>query len=427
MALPEHSRKAKVAFNDLPVELVGAIVHEVAPIRDLLRLRAVNHTFSAYATPRAFHTFHVVNTEKSARGHRLLAKSPLAPLVKKLVVHCEAGPGENKLLNTVEEDEESKAIRIAFAYNFVRLSLFPSLRDLELNFFSGMVWQTVQSAEDGTITLSHPSKYFMLQSSIMQALLGSSPRRIPRLRSLALNNIIPFPAPEYEGEALQTLMSGLEHFTMTAHALRFKGRRGEDMWSWFWSEMVPERFLAPAQRTLRSLTLFSDQPIGQFPTVDLSWLRFPQLASLRLAGFTFNEHTLAEDFVVAHGATLRSLTLDTCPMHVDCKEPPRPWAVVYQRFAERLTALVEFSTLRRTGWGLHEKDTRLELQSPYERSITGYGYERGKDVKLPLSVVQADRIALRNFLRTVNRRREARSMPPLALPALSVVPLMSRS
>lgn len=90
-----------VSFNDLPVELVGVIVNEVTSIGDLLRLRVVNHTLSAYATPRAFQTYHVVNTEASVFGQRLLMNSPwLAPLVQRLVVHCEAGPGENKMVNT---------------------------------------------------------------------------------------------------------------------------------------------------------------------------------------------------------------------------------------------------------------------------------------------------------------------------------------
>lgn len=89
------------SFNDLPVELVGAVVDEVTSIGDLLRLRAVNHTFSVYATPKAFQTFHVVNTEASVTGQRLLMSSPcLAPLVQRLVVHCEAGLGENRLVNT---------------------------------------------------------------------------------------------------------------------------------------------------------------------------------------------------------------------------------------------------------------------------------------------------------------------------------------
>ena len=318
---------------------------------------------------------------------------------------------------------------MAFKYNMCRLHMFPSLSELELNFFSGMVWQTVQSADDGTITLSHPSKYFMLQSAITQALFGPTCQRLPHLRALTLNNLIPFPAPEFQSDALEQIMSGLSHFSLTAHALRFKGRRGEDMWSWFWSEMVPERFLEPAQRTLTSLTLFSDQPIGQFPTVDLSWLRFSRLTTLTLNGFTFNEQGLAEDFVVAHGRTLRSLTLDTCPMHIGGKDgtPLRTWAQVYQRFADRLPNLLEFKTLRRTGWGLHEQEARLELQSPYERSITGYGYERGKDVKLPAAVVQADRIALRNFLRTINGRRQLQQLPPLVLPDLAVVPRTSRA
>jgi hypothetical protein len=309
-----------------------------------------------------------------------------------------------------------------------RLHMFPFLSKLELNFFSGMVWQTVQSAEDGTITLSHPSKYFMLQSAITQALFGPSCQQL-RLRSLVLHNLIPFPAPEYQNETLENIMSGLTHFTLTAHALRFRGRRGEDMWSWFWSEMVPERFLEPAQHTLTSLTLFSDQPIGQFPTVDLSWLRLPQLTALTLSGFTFNEQCLSEDFVVYHGRTLRSLMLDTCAIFLGGEDgnPLHPWALVYQRFADKLTELLEFRSVRRTGWGMHEPDMRLELQSPYERSITGYGYERGKDVKLSVDVLQTDRIALRNFLRIINGRRQLRLLPPLTLPELMISSRSSRS
>ena len=325
----------------------------------------------------------------------------------------------------MEEDEEAKAIRMAFAYNMSRLHLLPSLCELDLNFFSGMVWQTVESAQDGTITMSHPSKYFMLQSFIMQAFLKpQTGRPPPLLRSLTLNNLIPFPAPEYQSEVFESIMSNLHSFSMSAHALRFKGRRGEDMWSWFWSEMVPERFLEPAQKNLTSLTLVSDQPIGQFPTVDLSWLRFSHLTDLTLSGFTFNEQCFTEDFIVHHSHTLQSLTLDTCSMHLGGNNttPVRSWALVYERFAGRLTALLDFKALCRTGWGLHEQDARLELQSPYERSITGYGYERGKDIKLAADVVQADRVGLRNFLRAVNARREKRYLLPLALPELLVVP-----
>lgn len=88
------------AFADLPVELVGAIVAEVTSIGDLLRLRAVSHTFSKFATPRAFCTLHVVNTPSSVAGcAHLLQNVHLSRLVKRLVVHCEAGPGENRLVN----------------------------------------------------------------------------------------------------------------------------------------------------------------------------------------------------------------------------------------------------------------------------------------------------------------------------------------
>lgn len=89
-----------LALSDLPIELIGAIVSQVTSIGDLLSLRAVNHTFATFATPRAFSTFHAVNTPTSVHGFAsLLACPELLPLVKMLIVHCEAGLGENKLVN----------------------------------------------------------------------------------------------------------------------------------------------------------------------------------------------------------------------------------------------------------------------------------------------------------------------------------------
>lgn len=97
---PQTTSTVGAAFHDLPVELVAAVVAEVVSIGDLLRLREVNHTFSNFATPRAFTTFHVVNTSASVAGcANLLQCDHLSRLVRRLVVHCEAGPGENRLVN----------------------------------------------------------------------------------------------------------------------------------------------------------------------------------------------------------------------------------------------------------------------------------------------------------------------------------------
>ncbi|KAI0338726.1 hypothetical protein BDW22DRAFT_670595 [Trametopsis cervina] len=415
-----------VALNDLPIELVGAVVAQVASIGDLLSLRAVNHTFSAYATPRAFATYHVVNTNKSVIGHAsLLEHVGLARLVRTLVVHCEASPGENRLVNRVEENAESHEIRLAMGVNLARLALLPHLQELELDFFSGMVWQNFKSAGGGgmTMTVASPSKYFMLQTAIIQAITDGGPDSLPpSLTSFTIANLIPFPAPEYQNPSFELLMSRLSRFSLSAHALRFSGRHGEDMFSWFWSEMIPERFLEPAQPKLTTLSLFSDQPVGQFPAVDLSWLRFPHLTTLSLNGFMFNEQRLVEDFIVRHGRTLEHITLDTCPIHIGGVEgmPPRTWASILQRFTDKLPALLDLQMVRRTGWGLHEVDPRIAQLCSYERCLTGYGYERGRDNKLPLSVLQADRVALRNLLRAVNIRRQQKWLAPLDLPDLAV-------
>ncbi|KAI0703408.1 hypothetical protein BC835DRAFT_1021874 [Cytidiella melzeri] len=359
-------------FTDLPVELVGAVVDEVTSIGDLLRLRNVSHTFTTYATPKAFSTYHVVNTRSSIQGHEnMLQHADLARLVRRLVVHCEAGPGENRLVNRVEEDAESREIRLALIANMSRLFAFPHLEELELDFFSGMVWQNFKSSEtDGmAMSVSSPSKYFMLQTAIIAAITDAGPGAVPpALHTLSIANLIPFPAPEYQSPTFEALMSRISNLSLSIHALRFSGRHGEDMFAWFWTEMIPERFLEPAHSTLTTLSLFTDQPVGQFPPIDLSWLRFPHLTTLSLNGFMLNEQRLVEDFVVRHGRTLEHLVLDTCSIHIGGVEdtPPRTWANVLQRFVEKLTVLLEFRTFAPTSDVLQGTVTK-------EARTTSYG------------------------------------------------------
>ena len=309
--------------------------------------------------------------------------------------------------------------------NLGKLSAFPFLEELELQFFSGMVWQNFKSssADDMTMSVTGPSKYFILQTSIIKAITDAGPEALPpALHTLTIANLIPYPAPEFQSATFEALMSRISHFSLSVHALRFSGRHGEDMFAWFWTEMIPERFLEPAQSHLKSLSLFTDQPVGQFPPIDLSWLRFPLLTNLTLTGFMFNEQRLVEDFIIRHGRTLQHLTLDTCPIHIGGAQgtPPRTWASILQRFTEKLSMLLDFKTVRRTAWGLHEVDPRIDLLCSYERCLTGYGYERGKNNKLPLSVLQADRVALRNLLRAINNRRQPKGLTALDLPELTV-------
>lgn len=329
------------------------------------------------------------------------------------------------MIRLVEEDSEARDIRFALAANMSNMSQLVSLEEVELDFFSGMVWQNFKGSEadDMMLSVTSPSKYFMLQTSVIKAISDIEPIScLPHLRSLHIANLIPFPAPEYQNAGFESLMGSVTDFSLSVHALRFSGRHGDDMYAWFWSEMIPERFLDPAQQQLIKLSLFSDQPVGQFPPVDLAWLRFPHLTDLSLNGFMFNEERLVEDFIVRHGNTLQYLTLDTCAIHIGGTEgpPTRTWAVVLQRFTDKLKTLLDFKIMRRTGWGLHEADPRIDLLCSYDRCITGYGYDRGKDNKIPLSVLQADRVALRNLLRAVNGRREAKQLVPLELPALTI-------
>ncbi|KAI0040712.1 hypothetical protein FA95DRAFT_827335 [Auriscalpium vulgare] len=78
-------------FASLPVEILLMIVNEATSTHDSRNLRAINKSFCAFATPRAFCTVGATNRRDSALGLASLLNSDLAGYVKEVVYRDEHG------------------------------------------------------------------------------------------------------------------------------------------------------------------------------------------------------------------------------------------------------------------------------------------------------------------------------------------------
>lgn len=232
----------------------------------------------------------------------------------------------------------------------------------------------------------------------------------PRIRTLELHNILPYPDPSIWEEGFKKTMECLESLTVSVH--RSRSLDDSEFWETFWVGYLPDYFLAPTQPLLTSLTLVSDQPVGaELPGIDLSALHFPRLQHLKLGGFCSDLNDSLETFIVNHGATLASLVLDSCPLWTGNdfrnKMPKRHWSQIFARFEEHLTNLTHLRVMCKffRQWGLNtEASPRSEMELTYETSTSGYGYDRGEEVAT--NVEQNDRKALEKFYATVDERRK---------------------
>jgi hypothetical protein len=85
-----------------PPKLLGAVVAEVHSQSDLLQLRATNTTLNALATPLAFRSIQLANTDKSLERFKRLAKYPkFAELIHKVVYQYEeADPSKWEIVSS---------------------------------------------------------------------------------------------------------------------------------------------------------------------------------------------------------------------------------------------------------------------------------------------------------------------------------------
>jgi hypothetical protein len=156
--------------------------------------------------------------------------------------------------------------------------------------------------------------------------------------------------------------------------------------------------------TITDLTLASEEEQCNLVPLDTSTLQFPNLSSLTLRKISFrpmeglpgvpqtvaNRYIDEMVFILRHAATLRTLVL------VDCMTLTDNWSVIWKRFANELTQLVNLSVQYTTGT---------------ETNYSVYGMDHGdliSDVEFmeeEPETVEQDREAFERFVQIVDERR----------------------
>ncbi|ETW80569.1 hypothetical protein HETIRDRAFT_418567 [Heterobasidion irregulare TC 32-1] len=347
-------------MDSLPYELLEIIVDELSLFHrsDLLRIRAVNKTFCALATPRVFACLHTTGTAKDAIAiWRVVRRTPLAECVKSfffLAINVDTVrvlTGSMCFLEDWSQLYRLKYLAIAF-YCLHRLT---ALESLKLAFYGC-------NAHDGPDTQSQ------VQRTILSTILRQPP--LPRLKKLHIVNMAPFHDPMFDLPSFRNLFISLESLCIMTHHGRSPQRRFRDSFVKFWQHAIQRQVfntLASHPQSLTQLILHSDIDVGIVTTIDFSQLYFPALRRVSLNGFLFNEETHVEEFIVGQRHTLRKLSVSNCniAIHDPIHGPPRFWSQIYTRFADALEGLAN---------GIHDTIFRnryaeLNLQSGYSYDV----------------------------------------------------------
>ncbi|KAH9832333.1 uncharacterized protein C8Q71DRAFT_272612 [Rhodofomes roseus] len=402
-------------INRCPAEVLIAFI-EASEHDDRRTLRGVNKVWRTLATPLAFDSLMLEHTKEGVARMIKLFRARLAKWAKRLEYRAgDQAPlafGDTALIPPNQQDPVTKAVT-AILSDLTRL--FPLLESFHVRLFAGRHFEALHVPMTREEIIAGVSKYIMQQFNVFDALTeaGNSPPL--RLKTLSLRNLLPCPEPAMMEEGFKTLMESVENLTLTVH--RARTLDSQEYWEAFWQEYLPDYILAPAQSSLTSLSMTSDQPVGtEWPGVNFPSLHFPSLCSLKLGGFCFDIDSNLEDFILRHQTTLTSLVLDSCPMHTGAtfrnKIPQRKWSQVFDRLEVGLTELTYVRVMCKYLWGLDvEASPRTEMALTYETSTSGYGYNRGEPVNS--AVEREDRRALEKFYVTVDERRREEGLGPL--------------
>lgn len=269
----------------------------------------------------------------------------------------------------------------------------PSLESLVITFTPG---------EDGWLrpfTSQQKSwRYRLLQFDVSEG-LACNPNPLPALQSLHINAWFPFYDYLYSHTPFEQIVAPLRdlHFNVqdTDYKIDSEDATAHD----FWTFVVGPRILRPAVN-LTSLTMGSSVGFGSLIRLDLGSITFLCLTSLSLTNFVWDDTRLdpgedtleAEDFIVRHGKTLKKLKLQSCTISIpdDRSTPVRSWTVVWNRFADELTKLVEL-------------DVEYSFNLRYVHYLPEYGFSSRSTFTVPGT--EQDVPVLEALATMVRRRR----------------------
>ncbi|KAI0030024.1 hypothetical protein K488DRAFT_72508 [Vararia minispora EC-137] len=229
---------------------------------------------------------------------------------------------------------------------------------------------------------------------------------LPSLQFLNIQNLLAFSSPSWTHMSpLLERLHSLNIYVLT-----------DDSECSFYAEGLTEFYdvfseiILPACRSLRNLSLNSTCMVGIMPPLDFRRVNHPYLTTLSLSSvaFAWNEEDSpfggAEDFIVRHAATLKSLELIGCGLVITemAREPMQYWASIWARFTETLTSL----TFLRVKFDEREEPAqdgaRKEIR--YFSEDTEYGLLRHQE---DLEGEEDDVPALEAFKAIVDSRRES--------------------
>ncbi|KAF9237728.1 hypothetical protein BU15DRAFT_75716 [Melanogaster broomeanus] len=319
-------------MNDLPLELVGAVVENVSSTSDLLHLRSVNSTCHDLVTSSVFRRVHVQNSVQSAQNCRSILSSPSLAAHVREVVYDHRDHAQFCLLPPFAQDTcdelEIADLEDALTETFCSLSGFKNLQSVTLNF-----WPSFRS-QSGAEIQEHPFWFTDRQVIVLHAVHHAM--KSSSVRSLSLNNIILRASASYDFVSSLT-NSPLHHFSMSVVA-------NSELGDWSGSKTLNGSLgsLLPVPSTnLKSLVLRSPQGPYHSLTTQLRSFHYPSLETLVLENIVFDPTPLPdgiEEFVVRHKATLRRLELHSCASYVpNSATPIRKWSSIWKRLDEELS------------------------------------------------------------------------------------------
>jgi hypothetical protein len=220
-----------------------------------------------------------------------------------------------------------------------RLNKFTSLRTVRFSFhpiYTEMRWRGESYK---------PSTNFCIQKSVL-ASLASEPHP-STVKHLSLANVIGADDGTYETSSFRAIASSLQSLSISTISQDYGSGCDPEFREWnkhFWFSTIPKQFLVPAQSSLTSLSLGSDEYIGPIDEFDINDHCFPHLRSLKLQRFVFGWYDVPA-FIIKHKSTLRSLELHGNGMYFDCdfsSDANQPyWSDVWKQFQVELTNLEE--------------------------------------------------------------------------------------
>jgi hypothetical protein len=380
---------------DLPDELLLLCCEQT----DMLAARALRLSCKRLAplfTKRLFSHFHLLPTTDSANKARsILENRDLMPLVTTISIKASLDEWDSNVDShptwdvtswadddLEDPDQEKYGIDLngepshAYKRMLNDIGLFGNLRRVEVVFD----WDA--HCDDNDVSGNH-KEWTAYRDPFLKsvfAALNHSDHPAGKVHSLCIHNLADLSNYELlKSDDFKTVISRLDTLELSIAAEECESAPESEIEyperHIFFGKDLIEYWLAPTQSKLVNLKIYSNCYWGYLPKCDFRPLHFPLLQSLAFGNMTFT-HDWQLDWILSHGKTLQSLTLDDCPIVHDALMTD------YQTDPERYVILQDHAILQsadtETHWSYaprwHDYFAKITTGLPYlQRFGIGHG------------------------------------------------------